>query len=97
MQKKKKNSNQILFKGACRVHITDKKHFVKIITSLVSVIKNGITLMYILCIYKNTIIVSLFKTDTLNFNVYILAILICPLKLYVIGLHYLISMNISSL
>ena len=26
MQKKKKNANQILFKGACRVHITDKKH-----------------------------------------------------------------------
>ena len=43
MQKKKKNAeqknaNQILFKGACRVHITDKKHFVKIVTSLVTVL-----------------------------------------------------------
>ena len=31
--------------------------------------------MYLLCIYKNPIISSLFKIDTLNFNMYILTIL----------------------
>ena len=49
--------------------------------------------MYILCIYKNTIILSLLKIDTLNFTMYILTILICSLKIYVIGLHNLISMK----
>ena len=48
-----------------------------------------------LCIYliftKNNIL-SLFKIDTLNFTMYILANLICPLKTYV-RLHNLISMN----
>ena len=50
--------------------------------------------MYLLCIYKKPIILSLFKIDTLNFTMYILTILTCPLKIYVIGLHNLISMNI---
>ena len=50
--------------------------------------------MYILCIYKKTIILSLFKIDTLNFTMYILTILTSPLKIYVIGLHNLILMNI---
>ena len=36
---------------------------------------------------------SLFKIDTLNFTMYILANLTCPLKTYV-RLHNLISMNI---
>ena len=43
---------------------------------------------------KNPIILSLFKTDTLNFTMYISTNLTCPLKLYVTGLHNLISMNI---
>ena len=50
--------------------------------------------MYILCIYQKTIILSLFKIDTLNFTMYILTILTCPLKTYVIRLHNLVSMNI---
>ena len=53
-----------------------------------SFIKNNIMFMYILCIYKKTIILSLFKTDILNFTMYILMILTSPLKIYVIGLHY---------
>ena len=50
--------------------------------------------MYILCIHRKTIILNLFKIDTLNFTMYILTILTCPLKTYVIRLHNLISMNI---
>ena len=50
--------------------------------------------MYILCIYQKTIILSLFKIDTLIFTMYILTILTCPLKPYVIRLHNLISINI---
>ena len=73
----------------------EKKHFVKIITILVTALfKNDIMFMHILCIYKKTIVLSLFKIDTLNFTMYILTVLTCPLKTYVIGLHNLISMNI---
>ena len=50
--------------------------------------------MYIRYNYKKSIILSLFKIDTLNFTMYILTILTCPLKTYVIGLHDLISMKI---
>ena len=66
----------------------EKKHFVKIVTSFI------IIFMYILCIYQKNIILSLFEIDTLNFTMYILTILTCPLKTYVIRLHNLISMNI---
>ena len=45
-----------------------------------SFIKNDIMFMYLLCIYKKPIILSLFKIDTLNFTMYILTILTCPLK-----------------
>ena len=34
-----------------------------------SFIKNDIMFMYILCVYKKTIILSLFKIDTLNFTI----------------------------
>ena len=50
--------------------------------------------MYILCIYNKTIILSLFNFDTLNFTMYILTMSTCALKIYVIGLHNLDSMNI---
>ena len=50
--------------------------------------------MYLLCIYKKPIILSLFKIDTLNFTMYILTILTRPLKTYVIRLLNLISMII---
>ena len=48
--------------------------------------------MHLLYIYKKPIILSLFKIDTLNFTMYFLANLTCPLKIYV-RLHNLISMN----
>ena len=35
-----------------------------------SFIKNDIMFMYLLCIYKKSIIVSLFKIDILNFTMY---------------------------
>ena len=57
-------------------------------------IKNDIMFVYLLCIYKNLIILSLFNMDALNFTMYILTNLTCPLKTYVIRLHNLISINI---
>ena len=84
----------LYFKVACRVQIW-KKHFVKIVKSLVTVL---FEMTLFLCIYfaftKNPIILSPFEIDTLNFAMYISTILTCPLKSYVIGLHNLISMNI---
>ena len=50
--------------------------------------------MYILCVYQKTIILCLFKIDALNFTMYVLTILTCPLKACIIRLHNLISMNI---
>ena len=86
--------NKIYFKVACRVQIW-KKHFVKIVTSLVTVL---FIRTLCLCIYfvftKKNIILSLFQIDTLNFTLYILTILTCPLETYIIGLHNLISVNI---
>ena len=43
-------------------------------------IKNDIMFMHLLCIYKNPIILILFKIDRLNFTMYILTILTCSLK-----------------
>ena len=43
--------------------------------------------------YKKPIILSLFKIDTLNFSMYILKILTCPLKVYVVRLDNVTSMN----
>ena len=77
-------------KVACRVQIRKKKRFVKIVTSLVTVLFN----MSLYLPKKNPIILSLFKIDILNFTMYVLMILTCPLKTYVIQLHNLISMNI---
>ena len=59
-------------------------------------IKNDIMFMYLLCIYNRPIILSLFQIDTLNFTMYILMILTCPFKTYVVRLHNLKSMNIFS-
>ena len=61
--------------------------------SFVSFIKNDIMFMNLIYIYKKPIILSLFKSDTLKFTMYILANLTYPLKTYV-RLHNLISMNI---
>ena len=67
-------------------------------TSLVAVL---LKMTLCLCIYLHlqklfncTIILSLLKIDTLNFIIYILTILTWPLKIYIIGLHNLISVNI---
>ena len=72
----------------------EKRHFVKIVTSFVAVL---LKMTLCLCIYfiftKKPIILSLFKIDVLNFTMYILANLTCPLKAYV-RLRNLISMNI---
>ena len=38
-------------------------------------------IMYLICIYKKPIILSLFKIDTLNLTMYILTILTSPLKI----------------
>ena len=70
-----------------------KKHFVKTVTSY-SFIKNDIMFVYLLCIYRKLIILSLFKIDRLNFTMCVLTILTCSLKAYVIRSHNLISMNI---
>ena len=59
-----------------------------------SFIKNDIMFMYLLCIHKKPIILDLSEIDTLNFAMYILTILTCPLKTYVIRLRNLVSMNI---
>ena len=61
---------------------------------LYSFIKSDIMFMYLHCIYKKIIILSLFNIDTLNFTMYILTNLTCCLKTYVIRLQNLISMNI---
>ena len=57
-------------------------------------IKNDMYLhvnVYVLTLYlQKTIILSLFKIDTLNFTMYILTILTCPLKTHVVRLHNLI-------
>ena len=45
-----------------------------------SFIKNDTIFMYLLCIYKKIIVLSLFKIDTLNFTMYILTIWTCTLK-----------------
>ena len=72
----------------------EKNYFVKIVTRFVTVL---LKMTLCLCIYfiftKNLIILSLFKIDTLNFTMYILANLTCPLQTYV-RLHNLISINI---
>ena len=92
------NSNKIqfkykYFKVACRVQIWKKTFCQNSDKFCCSFIKNDIMFMYLLYIYKKPIILSLFKIDTLNFTMYILANLTCPLKTYV-RLHNLISMNI---
>ena len=60
---------------------TEKKYFVKIVTSLVRVLLK-LLLCSCICfvIRKKTVILGLFKTDTFNFTMYISTILTCPLK-----------------
>ena len=81
-------------KAACRVQIWKKTFCQNSDYFGYRFIKNNIMFMYLLYIYKTPIILSLFKIDTLIFIIYILTILTCPLKTYVIRLHNLISINI---
>ena len=78
-----------MFKVGCKVQIW-KKNSVKFGYSF---IKNDVTFMYSLCIYKKPIILSLFKIYTLNFTMYILTILTCSSKAYVIRLRNLTSIS----
>ena len=80
-----------LVKVTCSVQIWKKT--VKIVTSFVSFIKNDIMFMNLIYIYKKPIILSLFKSDTLKFTMYILANLKYPLKTYV-RLHNQIWMSV---
>ena len=82
-----------ILKVTCRVQIWKKTFCQNSDKFCCSFIKNDIMFMYLLYIYKKPIILSLFKIDTLNFTMYILANLRCPLKTSV-RLHNLISMNI---
>ena len=67
----------------------EKKHFFKIVTSLVTVL-----LKMTLCLCTYFVFTLYFNIDTLNFTMYILTNLTCPLKTYVIRSHNLISMKI---
>ena len=84
----------LCFKVACRVQILKKTFSQNSNRFGYSFIKNDIMFMYVLCIYKKNIILSLFKIDKLNFTTYISTILTCFLKVYIIGLHSLILINI---
>ena len=88
-------SSSVTVKIAYRVQIWKKTFCQNNVYFGYRFIKNNI-FMYLLCIYKKNIILSLFKIDTLNFTMYILTILTCSLKTYVIRLYNLISMNIFS-
>ena len=84
-------------KVACSVHIWKKKCYQNSGKFGYSFSKNDSIFIHMLCIYKKTIVLSLFKIDTLNFTMYILMTLTCPLKTYIIGVHNLISKNTSIL
>ena len=75
------------YKVACRVQIWKKIFWQNSDKFGPRFTKNDIMYMYFLCIYKKTIILSLFKITTLNYTMYILTILTCTLNIYVTGLH----------
>ena len=78
-----------MIKVAYRVHMWKKAFCQNIGKFGYNLIKNGIIFMYLLCIYKKLIILSVCIIDTLNFTMYILTNLRCPLKTYIIRLHNL--------
>ena len=79
------------FKVACRVQIWKKIFCQNSDKFGHSFTKNDIMYMYFLCIYKKPIILSLFKIATLNFTMYILAILTCTLNITSLDYINLIS------
>ena len=59
----------------------EKKHFVKIVRSLVRALsKMRLSSWIYFIIRKKNVLLNLFKADTFNFTMYILTILTCPLK-----------------
>ena len=86
----------LLVKVACRVQLWKKTFCQNSDYFCYCFIKNDIMFMHLLCIYKNRLYFKPFKIDTLNFTMYILMILTCPFKTYVVRLHNLKSMNIFS-
>ena len=85
----------IAIKVTCMVQICKKRTFCQNSDYfLYCFIKNDTIFMYLLCIYKKTIILILFKIDTSKFTVYIVIILTCPFKTYIVRLHNLTLMNI---
>ena len=85
---------QKILKVACRVQIWKKTFCQNNDYFRYPFIKNDIMFMHLLCIYKKSMTLKMFKIDTLNFTMYVLTILTCPLKTYVVRLHNLTSMNI---
>ena len=75
------NSFKVVVKVFCWVQIW-KKTFCQ--NSDNNFVKNSATFLYLLCIYKKPITLSLFRIYTLNFTTYILTVLTCPLKTYVL-------------
>ena len=70
-----------------------KTHFLKIVKNLPTGFLQ-ITLLYVFTLHlRKPHILGPFKTVTLNFAMYILAILTCPLNVYVIGIF--LKMEIS--
>ena len=63
------------FKGTCRVYMSKKTFFQNSDYLGYCFIKNDIMFMYLLCVYKKPIILSLLKIDKLNFTMYVLTIL----------------------
>ena len=80
------NSFKVVVKVVCWVQIW-KKTFCQ--NSDNNFLKNSATFLYLLCIYKKPITLSLFRIYTLNFTTYILTVLTCPLKTYVFRLRKL--------
>ena len=87
-------NTSFFFKVACRVQVWKKNQCQNFDKFGYNIIKNGISCMYLLCIYKQIIIFRIFKINTLNFTMYISTILTYPLKIYVIRLPNFIPMNI---
>ena len=92
IKKYQSHSSVKVIKVACRVQIWKKTFYQN--KFCYNFIKNDFLFMYLLCIYEKIVVLSLYNIDTLNFTMYILTNLTCPLETYVIRLHNLISVNI---
>ena len=87
------NLQDIHLKVACRVQIW-KKHFVKIVQSLVTVLFKETLYLCIYFVFMKKTLFWAYLKHTLNCIMSIWTILTWSLKTYVIRFHNLISMNI---